>query len=63
MENLLSLTPDKLLYNTKESCAYLNIKAKLFYQLIRRGLIRKHPSFKKCLVSRKELERFASMGH
>jgi len=60
MKTLLTLPSEKLLYDTKDCCAFLSIKAKLFYELIKRGLIRKHPSFKKCLVSRAELERFAS---
>jgi excisionase family DNA binding protein len=64
MENLLNtLTPPslKLLYGTKEACGLLAIKPKKLYDLIDRGLIRKHPGFTKVLISRSELERFASL--
>ena len=61
MENLLNATPTKLLYGTKEACSLLAIKPKKLYDLIERGLIRKHPGFIKVLISRAELERFASL--
>lgn len=61
MENLLTTTPTKLLYGTKEACGLLAIKPKKLYDLIERGLLRKHPGFTKVLISRTELERFASM--
>jgi excisionase family DNA binding protein len=61
MENLLTITHAKLLYGTKEACGLLAIKPKKLYELIERGLIRKHPGFTKVLISRGELERFASL--
>jgi hypothetical protein len=53
--------PEKLLYGTKEACAVLSIKPKKLHDLIARGLLMKHPSFKKVLIFRKELERFAQV--
>jgi len=61
MENLLNNPTTKLLYGTKEACDLLAIKPKKLYDLIERGLIRKHPGFTKVLISRTELERFASL--
>jgi len=61
MENLLNTTSTKLLYGTKEACGLLAIKPKKLYDLIERGLIRKHPGFTKVLISHRELERFATM--
>ena len=55
------VVPDKLLYGTKEACAVLSIKPKKLRDLIARGLIKKHPSFKKVLIFHKELERFAQV--
>ena len=61
MENLISASSTKLLYGTKEVFSLLAIKPKKLYDLIERGLIRKHPGFTKVLISRGELERFASL--
>lgn len=51
----------RLLLNSKESCEILSIKPKTLYSLVKRGLIKRHPSVRKLLIPLGELQRFASI--
>jgi hypothetical protein len=52
----------RLLYDTAETCELLGIKPKCVYSLVKRGLLKRHPSVRKLLIPYQELERFAGMA-